>query len=261
VGRTEGGWRPVARDGLGFAGLDLPGARLRYTHRGGGVSEGPFASLNLGYGVGDLPARVTENRRRVFAALGRPPAGAASARQVHGAATATAAPTGAFVPPEHLAPADVLVTEDAALTLCLTFADCVPILVVDPAAGVLALAHAGWRGMALGAVEAAVGAVLARGGQKDRLRAAVGPCIGPAYTLDPAARGALLAGRPWGGPAVSAAGVDLARLGARILEQAGVNARAIAVAPERTDDARRHFSHRREGGKTGRALALAWLAP
>ncbi len=152
----------------------LAGIRHGFFGRIGGVSHGPFASLNVSLRNADRDAHALENRRRVVAALDLPPAPLLIARQVHGRHCAVvAAPFDPHDPPE----ADALATAVAGLVLGVTTADCAPILMADPAAGVIAAAHAGWRGARDGIIEATVEAAVGLGARPERLQAAIGPCI------------------------------------------------------------------------------------
>jgi len=151
----------------------LPGVRHGFFTRRGGVSEGLYASLNVGLGSADDPAAVRENRRRAAAALGA--TGLVTVHQVHSADVAAAAGPWPGDPPR----ADALVTTTPGVLLGALAADCAPVLIADAAAGVAAAVHAGWRGALGGIVEAAVERMVAAGAARDRLVAAVGPCIGP----------------------------------------------------------------------------------
>ena len=152
----------------------LAGIRHGFFGRTGGVSHGPFASLNVSLRNADHDASALENRRRVTAALGAEGRPLLIARQVHGVRCAIVdAAFDPYAPPE----ADALATRTEALVLGVTTADCAPILFADPAAGVIAAAHAGWRGARDGIIEATVEAVVGLGARTQRLVAAIGPCI------------------------------------------------------------------------------------
>ncbi|MEK7330425.1 MAG: laccase domain-containing protein, partial [Candidatus Eisenbacteria bacterium] len=125
-----------------------PAAILAFSTRRGGVSDGPYHSLNLGRSSRDRPEAVDENRRRLLVALGIDPARLANAGQTHGAAVARVAGPG-------LHPGcDALLTTTPGLALAVTAADCLPILYAAP--GAVAAAHSGWRGTAEGAPEVAL---------------------------------------------------------------------------------------------------------
>jgi YfiH family protein len=151
------------------------------TARPGGVSAGPYESLNLGLSVGDDPAAVVENRRRVAAAIGADLGDFVFTRQVHGAGvrvvTSADAGTGALALDESVPAADVLVTADPSVVLAILTADCVPVALLDSAAGVLACVHAGWRGTVARACAAAVDAMTGLGAVPERIVAGIGPAI------------------------------------------------------------------------------------
>ncbi len=151
------------------------------TARPGGVSVGPYESLNLGLSVGDDPAAVVENRRRVAAAIGADLGDFVFTSQVHGAGvrvvTAADAGTGAFTLDESVPEGDVLVTADPSVVLAILTADCVPVVLLDSVAGVLACVHAGWRGTVARACAAAVDVMTGLGAVPDRIVAGIGPAI------------------------------------------------------------------------------------
>lgn len=159
--------------------------------RQGGVSTGLYTSLNCGLGSQDDAADVRENRARVAAHLGVQHL--MSAYQVHGTdvVTVTAAPQpGAVQRPR----ADALATRVRGVALGVLTADCAPVLLAEPNAGVVAAVHAGWRGALAGVVEAAVAAMVALGADPSRIRAGVGPCIGQAaYEVGPEFEAAFVA--------------------------------------------------------------------
>jgi purine-nucleoside/S-methyl-5'-thioadenosine phosphorylase / adenosine deaminase len=154
----------------------LPGVRHAFFTREGGVSEGVFASLNIGRGSGDEPARVAENRARAAAALGRESSDLSTCYQIHSARPVVVdAPLGQARPE-----GDAVVTRTPGVLCGALAADCAPVLIADPQARVVAAVHAGWRGALAGVVEAAVAAMVSLGAAPARMSAAVGPCIGPA---------------------------------------------------------------------------------
>jgi hypothetical protein len=152
--------------------------------RPGGVSAGPYESLNLGLNVGDDPAAVVENRRRLAAAIGADLGGFVFTRQVHGAGvrvvTMADAGTGALGTDEPVPEGDVLVTAEESVVLAILTADCVPVVLLDPVARVLACVHAGWRGTVARACAAAVGAMAGLGAAPGRIVAGIGPAIAAA---------------------------------------------------------------------------------
>ena len=228
-----------------------PRVRAFVTTRHGGVSEGAFASLNLGIRGGDDPARVAENRRRVRAHL---PAEPAWLLQVHGTSVVDAAARD----PSH--PADAAVARAAGAVCAVLVADCLPVLLCDERGARVAAAHAGWRGLAAGVHENTVAAM---GADPGRLIAWMGPAIGPrAFEVGPEVREAFVAGDPGAGEAFAAHRpgkylADLYALARRRLERAGV-ARVHGGGFCTHSETHRFFSHRR-GKESGRMGAFIWI--
>jgi len=252
--------------------VDLAPAVAAFSTRSGGVSAGPFASLNLGAGGGDDPAAVAENGRRLARALGFPHEGLARVRQVHGAEVAVVERPGPGGAP--LGEFDAAVTERAGVVLLVLAADCVPVLLVDPERPAVAAVHAGWRGVAADAPGAAVRRMAAAfGSRPPALRAAIGPCIGPCcYEVDaPVADAFAAAGLAFDGPTPLAAAappregrarwrLDLAAAVRARLQAAGVP--PIAITAQALCTACRadlFYSHRRDGPRTGRQAGVIWL--
>ncbi|WP_433138148.1 peptidoglycan editing factor PgeF [Actinomadura nitritigenes] len=232
------------------------GVGAAFTGRSGGVSTAPYDSLNLGGAVGDDPAAVTANRRRAAAALGVDPARTVWMRQVHGADVAfVTAPADAG---DH-GPVDAIVTTVPGLVLAVLVADCAPVLLADPAAGVAGAAHSGRPGTAAGVVPALVKAMCERGADPARIRAAIGPaaCGGcyevPAEMRDevaavvPAAHATTAKGTP---------GLDIRAGIAAQLAASGVD--DVRVDPRCTIETPGLFSYRRDG-RTGRFAGFVWL--
>ena len=224
--------------------VDLPGARGLFTTRHGGVSTGPYASLNLGPWTDDDPAAVAENRARVAAAAGV--GRLLHGHQVHGTSVRRATePTG--TPAEEDGQATAL--EDAAALVLV--ADCLPVLLAS--GGAVAALHGGWRGLA--------GGILAEGVAALRDLGAEGPV---SAAIGPGARGCCYEV----GEEVHAAFADIpgVRVGERNLDLPAVARHALAAAGVETihdvglctlcDD--RFFSHRRDGGVTGRQAGVVW---
>ncbi len=172
----------------------LAGLPHGFFTRRGGVSDGPFASLNCSLSGRDELVRVAENRARAAAALGLPPGALAGLYQVHGTeAVAVGHPW-----PDTARPrADAMVTDRPGVGLAIVTADCAPVLFADRAAGVVGAAHAGWRG-ALGGIVAATVAAMARlGARPGDIAAVVGPSIRqPSYEVDEGFRAGWLAADP-----------------------------------------------------------------
>lgn len=230
-----------------------------FTPRFGGVSEGPFASLNLGASVGDRSEAVAENRRRVRAAFGVTEDRWMTVSQVHGARVREAGrdPVGAD--------GDVIVTDDPTWALAVSAADCVPVLLVDVRRGAVAAAHAGWRGAVGGVVAATLEALGRRfGTAPGDVQAWLGPAIqGACYQVGPeVAEAAVAAGADdamlWPDPAAAERWrCDVPGLLAAHLTAAGVTPAHVAVSATCTHCAAdRCFSHRRDAGRTGRHWAV-----
>jgi polyphenol oxidase len=177
--RTVGALRLLA-----WPALDASGADAAVTARSGGVSSGPYATLNLSLTVGDDPGCVLENRHRLAAAFGARLDGFVFARQVHGAGVRVVGEadrgSGAFSLDDAIGSAggaDALVTASPGVVLAILTADCVPVVLHDPVAGVLACVHAGWRGTVAGVTAAAVAAMRGLGSHPSDVIAGLGPAI------------------------------------------------------------------------------------
>lgn len=266
------GWALADGDGPGVVRCDaltsLPEIIHGFSTRRGGVSAGPFASLNLGLSTGDDPAAVHENRRRFFGALGIDPDRTVGARQVHG--------DGVLVVDRHLVARsgfprilldegseyDALVTELPGLALTVSTADCLPILMADRRRGAVAAIHAGWRGTVRRVVQRAVETLRERYGTAPQdCTAALGPCIRAccyevdAPVIEPLAR-ALAGWRAWvtekdGGRW----NLNLAAANRHLLEAAGLDPAAISDAGLCTRCRPDLFySYRAQGHRTGRMM-------
>ncbi|MEU9630442.1 peptidoglycan editing factor PgeF [Streptomyces luteogriseus] len=233
------------------------GAHFGFTDRWGGVSAAPYEELNLGGAVGDDPDAVRTNRDLAAKSLGVEPDRVVWMNQVHGADVAVVdGPWGSSSP---IPSVDAIVTTRRGLALAVLTADCVPVLLADPVAGVAAAAHAGRPGMIAGVVPAALRAMTERGADPSRIVARTGPTVcGRCYEVPEAMRAEVCAVEPaayaetsWGTPAVDvSAGVhaQLERLGVRDREQ----------SPVCTLESRDHFSYRRDR-TTGRLAGYVWL--
>ncbi len=210
---------------------DLPGVQHRFFTRKGGVSAGLYSSLNCGYGSGDSPDNVRENRRRVAGIFGRDEPDLLTVHQIHSTDVLT---VGAKRWTSPGAPrADGLVTDRPGVVLGVMAADCAPVLLADAEARVIGAAHAGWKGALGGVVEATIGAMEKIGARRERLRIVVGPCIGrDSYEVGPEfpapflaqdeANGAFFKPSPHAGHFV----FDLAGYLVHRIARAGVKARA-----------------------------------
>ncbi len=167
-----------------FEGLADAGLTHAFLTRLGGVSQGPYATLNLGHTVGDDLGAVQENHRRVFALFGVGRGQVVSPYQVHGAHVR---PVGREHGGTVQNGTDGLLTTTPGLMLLFRFADCVPLLLWDPVHRAVGLVHAGWRGVAGGIVRAAVDAFVRHAGSRpEDLWAGIGPAIGPCcYQVGP----------------------------------------------------------------------------
>jgi polyphenol oxidase len=169
--------KPLSADYL----AGLPGIAHGFFTRHGGVSKGGYASLNCGLGSMDDPGAVRDNRARVAAFLTA--RDLVTAHQVH-SATAVIAEHGWSSAERPRV--DAIVTATRGLAVGVLSADCAPVLFADPEAGVVAAAHAGWRGALGGVIESALTTMETLGARRKRVRAAVGPCIGEgAYEVGP----------------------------------------------------------------------------
>ncbi|MEV5880181.1 peptidoglycan editing factor PgeF [Streptomyces sp. NPDC052101] len=234
----------------------VSGAHFAFTDRWGGVSAAPYEELNLGGAVGDAPEAVRANRDVAATALGIDPGRVVWMNQVHGADVAVVdEPWGERPVPE----VDAMVTARRGLALAVLTADCVPVLLADPVAGIAAAAHAGRPGMVKGVVPAAVRAMVELGAEPDRIVARTGPSVcGRCYEVPEPMRAEVAVVEPaahaetsWGTPAVDvSAGVHAQ------LDRLGVCDRA--QSPVCTLESGDHFSYRRDRA-TGRLAGYVWL--
>jgi YfiH family protein len=227
------------------------GVRAYTTTRAGGVSAGAYAALNLAAHVGDDPAAVEENRRRLRTHL---PAEPLWLTQVHGNAVARAEDAAEGVE------ADAAFTRRAGRVCAVLTADCLPVLLCNDVGTVVAAAHAGWRGLAGGVIEAAVRAT---NEPPARLLAWLGPAIGPqAFEVGAEVRAAFLAHSPGAAAAFAAKEngkwlADLYRLATQRLNALGVE-RVFGGGFCTFNETERFYSYRREKA-TGRMASLIWL--
>lgn len=169
----------------------LKGVKHGFFTRKNGVSSGIYASLNCGPGSSDNPTDVQENRRRIAAAFGAEPQKLCSLYQVHGNQVVHVdASWDAAQRPK----ADAMVSSTPGYMLGILTADCVPVLFADAKAGVVACAHAGWKGAIGGVLEATIAAMEKLGGKSSDIHAAIGPAIGKAsYEINDVFRDTFLA--------------------------------------------------------------------
>ncbi|MFJ4703372.1 peptidoglycan editing factor PgeF [Streptomyces anulatus] len=232
-------------------------AHFAFTDRWGGVSAAPYGELNLGGAVGDDPAAVGANRGRAARRLGLDPARVVWMNQVHGRDVAVVdGPWGADA---EIPAVDAVVTARRGLPLAVLTADCTPVLLADPVAGVVGAAHAGRPGLVAGVVPAAVEAMVALGAHPSRITAHTGPAVcGRCYEVPEAMRAEVAEAVPgawsetsWGTPAVDVTGGVHAQLAAL-----GVTDRhSSSYCTLESGD---HFSYRRDR-TTGRLAGYVWL--
>lgn len=225
-------------------GIALPGGRALFTTRRGGVSRGPYASLNLGRWTEDDPAAVQRNRERLAATLGVALDAVVQGRQIHGAHVERRVASGAT---EELRDADGQATATPGLAPLVLTADCLPIALIGSRA--VAMLHGGWRGLAQGIVTAGV-AALRDLGDDGPLRAAIGPGAGGCcYEVGPEPHAAF----GTTGRTLDLKGVARAQLlAAGVVEVHDTGLCTLCADPGL------FFSHRRDGGVTGRQAGVAW---
>jgi len=230
-----------------------PRVRALVTTRSGGVSIGPYASLNLGIAVNDDPKAVAENRARVRAHLPEEPRWL---KQVHGAAVVAGESVSALVE------ADASVTRTPGVVCVIQMADCMPVLLATRDGSVIGIAHAGWRGLAGGVVERTIEAMRA---DPAAMIAWLGPAIGPdTFEVGEEVRAAFVAADPAAVDAFRPLNTgkwlaDLFTLARQRLARAGLTA-VHGGGLCTVSDPTRFFSHRRDR-LTGRMGAFLWLEP
>ena len=226
-----------------------------FSTRAGGVSEGPYASLNLGFSTDDEAARVRENRRRLGGAVGFAPEQWVRAGQVHSNHILRADEPGGF------RGYDGLVTDRAGLLLCISAADCAAVLLAAPEAGVIGACHSGWRGTVQEISAQTVAEMEALGARPGATRAYVGPCISAKHFEvgnEVAERFAeRFVRRPADFPAQKKPHVDLKAAIREQLLGAGLPETQIEVSPRCTvGESEALFSYRAGGGTTGRMMGV-----
>jgi YfiH family protein len=229
--------------------INLPGARALFTTRRGGFSGGPYASLNLGRLTDDRPEDVERNRAALEAEVGMP---LSYIRQVHGTSVRRVSePTR---PGPGIPEADGQATSARGVAMMVMVADCLPIALAGH--GAVAILHGGWRGLAGGIIEEGMRAIRELGAEGP-LVAAIGPGAGVCcYEVGEEVHAAFA---EHGDGVRQGANLDLRRIAHERLERAGVQTihdidLCTICAPESL-----LFSHRRDGGITGRQAGIAWL--
>ncbi|MFC4778451.1 peptidoglycan editing factor PgeF [Paenibacillus sp. GCM10023252] len=256
------------------------GLTAGFTGRSGGVSKGRWSSLNTGLHVGDLDEDVVQNRKRVTAAIGWPHEAWTCAEQVHGSRVYEVLPAdrgkGRASRADAIQDTDALMTNVRGVLLASLYADCVPLYFYDPEHQAMALAHAGWKGTVLEIAARTLEAMAARYGTRpEAVRAAIGPSIGGCcYEVDAVVIDRVKALLPSFGlsdeeqallllPVESGkAMVDLREINRQIMIKAGIMPIHIECTQWCTGCRRDlFFSHRMEGGPTGRMASWIGLAP
>jgi len=257
------------RNGIVFvtaANLEQAGVRHGFVGRAGGISQGNFASLNLGLFTEDRPENVAENEQRFCQALGVQTL--VRVRQVHGRKVLVVDGAVADEKSRRQTESDAIITDQPGVALAVLTADCVPIILFDPARRVAGIAHAGWRGTCLQVAAATVESMEKRFGSRPReILAAIGPGVGPCcYTVDEpvikaaeesfGAEASHLIRRDHGQAPV----FDLLAANRLTLEQAGLLPEHIESSDLCTScRPDLFFSHRRDRGKTGRQINFVML--
>ncbi|MHA7750113.1 MULTISPECIES: peptidoglycan editing factor PgeF [Paenibacillus] len=252
------------------------GLTAGFTSRHGGVSEAPYSTLNCGLHVLDNPEHVIRNRERLAEAIGQPFDAFTYAEQVHGNEVTVVSlqekGIGRTSRESAIQAKDGFITKEKGIVLCAQFADCVPLFFYDPVQHVVGLSHAGWKGTVLNISMATISLMTHTfGSQPKDIRAAIGPSIGVCcYEVDetvatrvyavleeinatPDERLTVITGKDNGKYML-----NLQELNRKLLVQAGILSSHIEVTQLctscRSDD---FFSHRKEGGSTGRMVA--WI--
>jgi YfiH family protein len=242
-------WREEG--GVRWLEAELPDARAAFSTRVGGVSDAPYDSLNVAVLTGDDRDAVRENRHRLAAALGRDPGNVLIGRQVHGAELArhdsAPAPSAYADPGPDLPEVDGQVTDRLGLVPLVMVADCLPVALAGP--GGVAMLHCGWRGLAAGIVDRGADAV-------DATAAAVGPGIGPCHYE--VGEEVLEAFSGLGEGIADGCMLDLREVVRRLLECAGVAEVVVSELCTRCEP-ELFYSHRRDGGETGRQAGAVWM--
>lgn len=232
--------------------FNSPGITAGFTTRHGGVSGGPYRSLNLGLSTGDDDKKVEENRRLLGEAAGIPPEQFAIAGQVHGAEVLVVRDPGLY--PGY----DGLVTDAEYLLLTITSADCAAVLLADPEASVIGACHSGWRGTVAGISQVTITAMEKLGAATERIRAYISPCI----SLENFEVGPEVAAQFDDAFVHTRAGwprphVDLKAVIAAQLHAVGLPEDNIEISPHCTmAETKDFYSYRAENGVTGRMMGF-----
>ncbi|PIW46941.1 MAG: peptidoglycan editing factor PgeF [Zetaproteobacteria bacterium CG12_big_fil_rev_8_21_14_0_65_54_13] len=231
------------------------GIQAFFTTRKGGVSPPPYDSFNFAPDAEDDPEHIHTNLRRLVARTGllAPPH---QARQVHQCASIWCSGSGSL----HNSEADILLSSVANTSVAVRTADCLPILLADPVAGIVAAVHAGWRGTAAGVVTAAIHEMVEHGGNTAHILASLGPCIGPCcFTIGEEAAIALASSVDGAHHHIQPHPLqaDLVAINHLQLMASGITEQHIEHCSQCTACNPEHFfSYRRDGHHSGRQLAV-----
>ncbi|SDM90901.1 conserved hypothetical protein [Paenibacillus sp. yr247] len=247
-----------------------------FTSRHGGVSRAPYSTLNCGLHVNDLPEHVVKNRELIAEAIGQPFEAFTYAEQVHGNEVTVVGlqekGKGRASRESAIQAKDGFITNEKGIVLCAQFADCVPLFFYDPVKRVAGLAHAGWKGSVLNISMATISLMTHTfGSQPADIRAAIGPSIGVCcYEVDEtvASRAYKVLTDVKASPKEQLAVItdkgngkymlNLQELNRKLLREAGILSSHIEVTQLCTScSSALFFSHRKEGGPTGRMIA--WI--
>lgn len=249
----------------------VPGLVAGFTLRTGGTSGKPYASQNMGLHVGDDPARVTENRRQLCERIGMPFDSWTCGDQVHGnkvqRIVGAQAGAGKERQDDCIQGTDGLHTNEPGILLTSFYADCVPLFFLDAQSRAIGLAHAGWKGTVARIAKEMIDAFAQHYGSKaEELQVAIGPAIGGCcYEVDERIIEQVMKTASGWQECVNALSngkylLDLAELNRRVLTESGVPAANIASSSWCTScHPELFFSHRKEGGKTGRMASFIGL--
>jgi YfiH family protein len=237
-----------------------PGVRHGFFTRRGGVSGGLYDSLNCGFSTGDERGKVQENRNRAVAALRLAPDRLAAVQQVHSARVVLIDEDWT---PGSLEQADGLATRRRGVALSVLGADCAPVLLADPEAGVIGAAHAGWRGALSGVTDSVIDAMIGLGAEPSRIVAAIGPCIAlKSYEVGPEFPVPFLEQDAANSRFFQGGHFDLPGYLEGRLQKRGLKQICPSIGDTAADE-QRFFSHRRatlhNGGVAGRLLSAIAL--
>jgi len=232
------------------------GIRGIFTLRHGGISPAPFDSQNFGTDLGDPDTNIEKNLRKLLQSSNLPGL-PHQAIQTHQNASLWCNGPGHM----HCTEADILLSDQNNTPLAIRTADCLPILLADPATGITAAVHAGWRGTASTVVQDAIQTMLKRGANSEHLLASLGPCIGPCCFKIGGDAATALRNSAIGAAIFVEDRADLRQINRLQLLESGLNENNIECINACTAcDKARFFSYRRDAGITGRHIAVVAIA-